>query len=437
MTPNPAPAVDEHHIVISADCHAGSDVRGYRTYLESKYHTAFDEWADSVEIGYQRLNEMMGDRNVSNVGIDGDPAVDGDRNWSTARRLREQEADGVVGEVIFPNTQPPFAPLPATMFEAPPLADDPELRFAGLRAHNRWLADFVSEAPERRAGVIQVFLGDVEGSVRELEWGREHGLRGGMLLPGAPPGSNFEPLYAPAYEPLWSACVDLDLTVSHHSGGATPDFGSYFPASMAVFMLEVTWWSHRALWHLMFSGVFERHPNLRFVNTESGTKWIVDTLAELDSFYDRMKHARYGSESIFGAMATANMPLRPSEYWRRQCAIGASFLRPVECDMRHQVGIENIAWGNDYPHIESSHPFTRDHLRLTFGGVDPAETTQMITTNAARLYHFDLDALSAIAARVCPTKAEVARPVSYADIPESASKCPGMAPHTQRAGAAT
>jgi predicted TIM-barrel fold metal-dependent hydrolase len=422
----------DHHIVISADCHAGADLWAYKPYVEARHHRAFDEWAASVEEGHKRLNEMMGGRNVMNVGVDGDPAVDGDRNWSTERRLREQEADGVVGEVIFPNTQPPFAPLPATMFEAPPLANDAELRFAGLRAHNRWLADFVSEAPERRAGVAQVFLGDVEGSVRELEWARENGLRGGMLLPGAPPGSNFEPLYSPVYEPLWSACEDLDLTVNHHSGGGTPDFGAYFPSSMAMFMLEVTWWGHRALWHLLFSGVFERHPDLRFVNTETGTKWIVDTLAELDTFYDRMKYAKYGSESIFGAMAVADLPLKPSEYWRRQCAIGASFLRPVECDLRDVVGVENIAWGNYDPHIESSHPFTRQHLRNTFGGVDIAETTQMITRNAARLYHFDLDALRPIADRVCPTKDEVATPIDYRDIPESASKCPGLAPHTQR-----
>ena len=51
------------------------------------------------------------------------------------------------------------------------------------------------------------------------------------------------------------------MPVNHHAGGATPDFGDHLPSSLAVFMLEVTWWSHRALWHLMFSGVFDRHPD--------------------------------------------------------------------------------------------------------------------------------------------------------------------------------
>lgn len=424
--------MEQHHVVISADCHAGASIRDYRPYLETKYHERFDEWVAATEAAYAQISSRMGETSVLNVGVGGDPVADADRNWDFDRRWREAYADGVVAEVVFPNTQPPFAPLPSTMFEAPSLSfDDAELRFAGLRAHNRWAADFVSQAPAQRSAVAQVFLGDVEGSVRELEWARDNGLRGGMLLPGAPPGSGFEPLYSPVYEPLWAACVDLDYTVTHHSGGGTPDFGPYFPSSMAMFMLEVTWWGHRALWHLMFSGVFERHPNLRFVNTETGTKWIVDTLDELDTFYERMKHAQHGSEALFGRIATAELSLRPSEYWRRQCAIGASFLRPMECALRHQVGVDNIMWGSDYPHLEATTPYTLEHLRLTFGGVDPAETTKMLTTNAARFYHFDVDALRSLADQWCPTKGQVYERLDFATVPEDASKCPGLAPHTQ------
>jgi predicted TIM-barrel fold metal-dependent hydrolase len=426
----------DRYILISADTHAGAELRGYRDHLESRWHDEFDRWADEVEAQQALMAEAMNaggsDRGVSNVGIDGDPEVDGDRNWDMGRRQREQESDGVVAEVCFPNTQPPFAPLAVSQLEAPKLSsDDFKRRWAGLRAHNRWAADFASQSPERVAPVIQIFLGDVEGSVEEVRWGMEHGLRGGVLLPGAPPGSGFEPLYSPVYEPIWSVCEEVGATINHHSGGATPDFGPYFPASLAMFMLEVTWWSHRALWHLMFSGVFERHPNLQFVNTESGTAWIVDSLAELDSFYRRMKFGRYGSESIFGSIATAELSLQPSEYWQRQCHIGASFLRPAEAALRHQVGVDRIAWGNDYPHIEGTHPYNLMHLRRTFAGVDPAEVEQMTSLTAARLYHFELDALRPIADRVGPTHAQVFEPLPYSEVPEPAHKCPALAPHTQ------
>ncbi|MCY4272838.1 MAG: hypothetical protein OXF00_09360 [bacterium] len=157
----------KHHIVISADTHCGADLRDYRPYLESRYHDEFDEWADFMDDQNERRKAMFADmeRSPMEVGVDGDPEVWGHRNWSSPQRLAEQEADGFIAEVLFPNTQPPFAPPAATSFEAPPYSDNFEHRWAGLRAHNRWLADFVSQAPARRAGVAQVFLGDVEGSV--------------------------------------------------------------------------------------------------------------------------------------------------------------------------------------------------------------------------------------------------------------------------------
>lgn len=422
----------EHHIVISADTHCGAALRDYKPYLESRYHEAFEEWAAGIEAAQAAQEELFaGRRSVRNVGVDGDPVLDADRNYSTERRLSEQEADGVIAEVLFPNTQPPFAPPASTMFEAPPYGNDFEFRWAGLRAHNRWLLDFVNQAPTRRAGIAQIFLGDVEGSVAEIEWAAASGLRGGILVPGAPPGSPFEPLYSASYEPIWAAAADCDLTLNHHAGGATPDFGNHFPASLAMFMLEVAWWSHRALWHLMFSGVFERHPRLRFVNTETGTAWVPDTLEKLDSFYHRMRYSSYGSEAIFGGMAVEKMSLKPSEYWQRQCYIGASFLRPCEVLLCREIGLDNIMWGSDYPHIEGSHPYTRQHLRLTFAKLEVLETQKLLTGNAARVYGFDLAALRPLADRHCPTLQELATPIDYREIPEEAKGCPGMNPLNQ------
>jgi len=425
--------MSERHVVISADTHCGAALHDYKPYLEKKYHEDFDEWAESVQAAERRIAEVFKDaeRSPLNVGVDGDPEVDGDRNWSSERRLREQEADGVVAAVLFPNTQPPFAPAAASQFEAPPYSDDMVRRWAGLQAHNRWLLDFVSEAPERRAGIAQIFLGNVEASVAEIEWAAENGLRGGILVPGAPPDSPFEPLYSAAYRPIWAAAEACDMPLNHHSGGATPNFGSHFPASLAMFMLEVSWWSQRGLWHLMFSGVFERHPDLQWVNTETGTAWVPDTLEKLDSFYERMKYSKYGSEAIFGGVAVAQMSLRPSEYWQRQCHVGASFLRPTEVDVVRQIGIGNVMWGSDYPHVEGSHPHTDEHLRLTFGEMTEDEATTLLTTNAARLYKFDVEKLRPLAEQFCPTKAHVAGGIAYSEIPERGKGCPGMAPQNQ------
>ena len=212
----------DHHIVISADSHCGADLRGYKPYLEKKYHDDFEEWAASEEAAKQQEALFAGrGRSTRNVGIDGDPELDADKNYSSERRLKDQQEDGVVA-LFF--SQIPNHHLPHRLQRSLKhlRSDNFEHRWAGLRAHNRWLKDFVDEAPIQRAGIAQIFLGDVEGSVKEIEWAAENGLRGGILVPGAPPDSPFEPLYSASYEPIWAAAAANNMTLNHHVGGATP-----------------------------------------------------------------------------------------------------------------------------------------------------------------------------------------------------------------------
>lgn len=400
----------DRYTIISADCHGGAELYEYRDYLDAGYRDEFDRWAREYAVPYE---DLMGE--------------EGGRNWDHARRLSDLEADGIVAEVVFPNTIPPFYPEPSLKVQVPGASEgDLRLRWAGLRAHNRWLADFCAAAPGRRAGIAQIMLHDVPAAVAEIEWAAEAGLTGGVLLPGAPPGSGLEPLHSPVYEPIWRACEEAGLPVNHHSGSAVPPMGDQ-PIDQVTFMVEVTWWAHRALWHLVFGGVMERHPDLQFVFTEQGTSWIPETLGTLDYFFHRMGNAIGSQEYEWGSPVVADLSLRPSEYWARQCHVGSSFIRPAEAALRHAVGVDRIMWGSDYPHKESSFPFSRDALRISFAGVDPVEVQAMVGGNAARLYRFDLEALSEVAARVGPTHAEIAEPLPVSEIPAEADRCPAFA----------
>jgi predicted TIM-barrel fold metal-dependent hydrolase len=400
----------DRYVVISADCHGGAELHGYRAYLDPGYRDDFDAWVATYQVPYPDLE-----------------GPDADRNWDHERRLTDLEADGIVGEVIFPNTVPPFYPK-ASLVEQPPspTAGDLERRWAGLRAHNRWLADFCAAAPGRRAGIAQIMLHDIDAAVAEIRWARDAGLTGGVLLPGAPPGSGLPPLYAPDYEPIWAVCADLAMPLNHHSGSAVPLMGEE-PIDKVVFLLEVTWWAHRALWHLVFGGVLERHPDLQLVFTEQGTAWVPETLQTLDYFFDRMGSSSGSFEEEWGTEVVGKLSLRPSDYWARQCHVGASFIRPAEVALRHAVGVDRILWGADYPHRETTYPYTRQALRLEFADVDPAEVQSIVGGNAARVYGFDLETLAAVASRVGPTVDEVARPLSPEEVPDDADRCPAFA----------
>ena len=100
-------------ILISADGHAGGNHEQYRSYLESRYLDEFDAWRGRYSNPFKDLTG--GTRN---------------RNWDDDRRLAELEADGVVAEVLFPNTIPPFFPTGAVVAR-PPVPEDYELRLAG------------------------------------------------------------------------------------------------------------------------------------------------------------------------------------------------------------------------------------------------------------------------------------------------------------------
>jgi predicted TIM-barrel fold metal-dependent hydrolase len=401
-----------NYVVISADCHGGGNIRHYRPHLDARHHEAFDVWADAFDNPYDDVK-----------------GPDADRNWDSARRLAEMEADGVVAEVVFPNTIPPFFPKVSLVHQPPGAsAGDLELRWAGLRAHNRWLVDFCAAAPGRRAGIIQIMLHDIEGSVDEIHWAADQGLTGGVLLPGAPPGSGVPPLYAPDYDPIWRACEERGLPVTHHSGSAAPDMGDY-PAAQAIFLLEVTWWAHRTLWHLIFGGVMERFPDLQFVFTEQGTAWVPEELTRLDYYAGRLKGAggAEGSQEARFGEGVRDLSLKPSEYWARQCQLGSSFIRRPEVALRDQVGVDRIMWGSDFPHLEGCWPFSRDHLRLAFAGVPEPEVRAMVGENAARVYGFDLDALAPLADRFGPSPAEVAAPLLPDEIPDESLRCPAFA----------
>ncbi len=406
-------ATTSNYVVISADCHGGASITGYKPFLASSRHDEFDAWAASFDNPYE-------DNTGPNAA----------RNWDSDTRLREMEADGVIGEVIFPNTIPPFFPKVSLVNQAPGASEgDLSRRWAGLQAHNRWMADFCAQAPGRRAGIAQIMLHDVDASVREIEWAKDNGLTGGVLLPGAPPGSGVPPLYAPDYEPIWDACEALGMPLNHHSGSAVPDMGPY-PAAQMMFLLEVTWWAHRALWHLIYSGVMERHPNLQFVFTEQGTAWAVEELTRLDYYRGRLSGssgAGGSQEAIFGAGVVDQLSLSPSEYWARQCHLGSSFIRREEVAARTVLGPDRIMWGSDYPHLEGCWPYSTDHLRLAFADVPEDEVRQMVGGNAAALYGFDLDLLNGLADRFGPTVAQVAQPLVPDQIPDEALRCPAFA----------
>ena len=99
--------------------------------------------------------------------------------------------------------------------------------------------------------------------------------------------------------------------------------------------------------------------------------------------------------------------MRPSEYFDRNCSIGASNTRRRELARRYEIGVGNLMWGNDFPHPEGTWPHTREFLRDAFCDIPVDETAAMLGGNAIELYGFDEAALRPLADKVGPTPAEL------------------------------
>jgi hypothetical protein len=115
-----------------------------------------------------------------------------------------------------------------------------------------------------------------------------------------------------------------------------------------------------------------------------------------------------------GVPEDAVLKMKPSEYFRRNIYIGASFPTPKDAARFHEIGIDNVMWGSDYPHHEATFPYSRESLRMCFSDWSEADLRKIFSENAAKVYGFDLAKLASLAADVGPTVGEVATPLASA-----------------------
>ena len=392
---------DDHYIVISADTHAGGSHQQYREFLDPKFVPDFDAWREKYRNPFK-------DQKDTNLRI---------RNWDDDVRDGDQNADGVIGEVIFPNTVPPFFPN-FVLFAQPPTPEEYPHRHAGIQAHNRWMADYVSRKPEARAGIGQIFLNNVEDAIEDVKWCHANGLRGGILVGSVPPTCDWiKPLYDPIHDPLWAVCEELGVPVNAHSGTGGPVYQKA-PAMPLVHFLEIPFYSQRPLAYMILGGVFERFPKLKFILTESGCAWIPEMLSHLDGLMASIRSNAVGEMRFDGELVP---PRSATEYFKQNCYVGMS--QPTPADIKAAlgpVGIDRVMWGSDYPHEEGTGPFTTEHLRQVMGHLQPEQIQQILAGNAAKLYNFDLDALRPAADQFGPTVAEIASPLTA--LPEGANQ---------------
>jgi predicted TIM-barrel fold metal-dependent hydrolase len=128
---------------------------------------------------------------------------------------------------------------------------------------------------------------------------------------------------------------------------------------------------------LILAGVFDRYPDLRIAIAECGAGWVPTYAEQADTNY--MRH-RYWSG--------LELPHDPSWYIRRH------FLFGIQDDYaavryRDDIGVENIAWSTDFPHVATDWPNSLELVEKMFRDVPADERRKMVCDNAVEFYHLD------------------------------------------------
>jgi predicted TIM-barrel fold metal-dependent hydrolase len=408
-----------NYLLISADGHAGPPASLYRDYLDPALREEFDR--HQIEAERERLVRETQMSNRSAFTQAWDEATDGDGGLTAAydgkERNRILDREGVVTEVLFPDADVlgtgRIASSPFGTGLAAGAESSPEHAIGGSRAHNRWLADFCQDEPDRRIGVavIPAIIPDMDVVLELVKEAKQLGHRAVMI----PTRWFDQPAYnEPKYDPLWALLEDLGLVLHTHSGAGPSDYhGGYAPG--AIYTTEASWWAARPLHVLIWSGVFERYPELKYSMAENGAFWVADTIRKMDE-----KWHGYHTTKKMGSLFQDALPNPPRFYLDRNCFFAASTPGQDDIEARERVGIDNIMWGNDLPHPEGTFPYTRFWVRERFCDVPRDEAERILGLTAASLYNLDVERLRTVADRIGPSFDEVHGTDSDLPAPEEA-----------------
>ena len=282
--------------------------------------------------------------------------------WDPEARLLDQDRDGVRGEIIYP-----------TVGMALCNHRDIDLKKACMDAYNLWIAEYCSAHPDRLFGTGQTALRTPAEGIEDLRRIKGLGLRG-VMLPGNPGQEDYD---SAIYDPFYEAAIDLALPLSFHILTTRTDHGKARGPKLNAF-LAVIRGCQDIIGTLVLGGVFERHPRLKVVCVEADAGWAPHYMYRMDHAFERHRY--------WLPAGTLSKP--PSEYFRENVYL--TFQDDwVAFRMKDMCNIRRLMWANDFPHSDSTWPWSQEVLRQHTQGLSEDEKRLILHDNVAELYGLD------------------------------------------------
>ena len=292
--------------------------------------------------------------------------------YDPAARLIDMDIDGVHGAISFPS----FPRFAGTVFLG---ADDKDLALLCVKAWNDYVLDeWCPTGPGRLIPMVILPLWSVTESVQEIH---RTAAKGSKVIAFV---ENPHPLGLPSFhtdhwDPVFRAATETGQPLSIHFGtsGQAPITAREAPMAVMIALFGCN--SMYATADLLFSPVFHRHPQLKFLLSEGGIGWVPYMLERIDATWEKHRHYQ-----------NINQTVRPSDLFRDH--IYGCFIDDKHgVDNRHAVGLNNITWESDYPHSDSNWPNSRKVVESLMAEVPDDEVHRMVELNIRELINLPRD----------------------------------------------
>ena len=325
----------------------------------------FDQWyCEGVPFGNIGVNQQAGLRFEDPESMTQPGVMDTARPGGVDpdAHVEDMKLDGIEGGVLYPSQGLTIWQVPAS-----------DLLSAIFRAYNDYLSDFCSPHPNQLKGIAMVNVDSVEDAVGELQRVAKNGMAGAMI--------SVRPLLRyneQAYNDLWACAQDLEMPLSLHTGTFRWRPGQAFVNAVDYALRDLD--PRQCINDMITTGVFERYPKLKVGVVEFEISWAPFFMDSMDFLYKDVYLGRQGKQF--------KNEMLPSDFFRQNVFLGFQE-DDVGIQLRHYIGVDNLVWGSDYPHAESTFPRSREILEEIFHGIPEDEKSKIAGENTAKLYHFE------------------------------------------------
>lgn len=304
--------------------------------------------------------------------------------YDAKARVEDMDRSGVLASLCFPT----ITRFCGQLFME---ASDREFGFECLQHYNDWLVEeWCAAAPGRYIPLMLIPMWDPKLAAKEMERMAARGVTTFAF------SENPEPLGLPTihdpdgyWEPVMAAANETGMVASMHVGSS-----SQLPkiCTDAPFMANLTWGASRTsgtMLSWLFSGLFQRYPNLKIALSEGEMGWMPYFLERAEQVLDKQRYwVKRGTKFMGHAGNDADLDTLDIRETFRHHIFGCIIEDRHAVKSLDELGEDNIMCETDYPHSDSTWPNCIEVARDTMKDLPEEVQYKLLRGNAERLYRF-------------------------------------------------